>query len=435
MTNPTRISRRRATDGIAAYAIDGAAPLEAVEPSNEGELREIVGGADQEGVAVFPWGGGTRMAVGNPPARQGIVISTTALNRMVSHNAGDMTATFQAGATMSMISETLARDGQMLAIDPPMPARATVGGTLAAGVSGPSMWRFGHPRDTVIGMKVVQPNGVVSKSGGQVVKNVSGYDMSRLHIGGFGSLGVILEASFKLTPIPMYESAVLARFETIERAMGCAMSIYNSHVAPLALTAFGDSTARRIDVDERRGVFVAVRLGGRPRTLDRQVDEIVAICRQSEAARMDKLDGGRDARLWRSLADFGWNDASPPVLNIRVNALPSKLAEVCRRIERADCALELCIVAQPGFGALEANWFETADEPPAADELQAIAKAARKAAVDAGGHAIIQRCPVEAKRGLDVWGGEPSGIEVMRRLKRQYDPNDTLNPGRFVGGI
>ena len=141
---------------------------------------------------MFPWGGGTQVwRLGNVPQRPGVVIDTTALNRVVSHNAGDMTASFQAGATMKTVwrSPRVRRASFLQSILHHLPGRATIGGTLASGASGPTRWQFGHPRDTVIGMKIVQPDGRITKSGGQVVKNVSGYDMSRLHIGALGSLG------------------------------------------------------------------------------------------------------------------------------------------------------------------------------------------------------------------------------------------------------
>ena len=136
-------------------------------------------------------------------------------------------------------------------------------------------------------MKVVQADGRITKSGGQVVKNVSGYDMSRLHIGGLGSLGLILEASFKLTPIPMYESTITARFQTVDRAVQCALDIFNSHVTPLAIATFNRATAELVNFDERPGTYLAIRLGGRPRTLDRQMNEVRSTCERFLAIDID----------------------------------------------------------------------------------------------------------------------------------------------------
>ena len=430
-----RLHQRSHTGTVeqAAYEIDDVAPISVVRPATVDDLCEEIAAANRDGVAVFPWGGGARMCLGNSPQRPGMVVDTTALNRVISHNSGDMTATFQAGATLRTVSEVLAQAGQLLAIDPPLPMKATIGGTLASGASGPAKWQFGHLRDTVIGMKVVQPDGRITKSGGQVVKNVSGYDMSRLHVGGLGSLGLILEASFKLTPIPMYESTVVARFDTLNRAMRCAMDVFNSHVTPLAITGFNAAVADAIGTDERPGTFLAIRLGGRPRTLDRQVDEVTTACRRSEAVNIDRTDG--PGRMWRSLTDFGWDPDLHPTLNLKVTTLPNKVEQVHNMVEGLETPhLQLAVVSQPGFGTVEASWFDR-ETTVDLDELAGIVQQLRDRVNRLGGSVVVQKCPTALKDRVDAWGGEPSGIGVMRRLKEQYDPNNIMNPGRFVGRI
>ena len=422
------------------YLVDDVAPLDVVTPANERELSQIVASANEDGIGIIPYGGGTRMSLGNPPARACLIVDITKLNRVVAHNYADLTASFQAGATMGFVSEVLAQQGQLLAIDPPIPDRATIGGTLAAAVNGPLKWHFGHPRDTVIGMKVIQPNGAVTKSGGQVVKNVSGYDMSRLHIGGLGSLGVILEASFKLTPIPMYEKTILASFESIDAAMNAAMNVFNSYVMPLAMVAFAPSVAARIGIEGNKAnrYHLAIRLGGRTRTLDRQQDEISATFGREGASSTSTVSGqvisGDSLDLWRSLSDFGWSPRAAPLLNIRISALPSRVRDILDMIyQLRDSDLELATLAEPGFGTVEANWFGSGDAPYAA--LADIIANIRKRASALGGTAIVQRCPPRAKSGIDVWGDDHIGIDVMRRMKSRYDPNGIMNPGRFVGRI
>ena len=425
---------------LASRAIDGVLPYSIAKPANEDELRDAVASANADGTAVFPWGGGTRMALGNVPARRGVVIETSRLNRVASHNAADMTATFQAGATMRFVSETLARAGQLLAIDAPIPGSATVGGTLAAGLSGHTKWQFGHLRDTVIGMKVVQPDGAVTKSGGQVVKNVSGYDMSRLHIGGLGGLGVILEASFKLTPIPMYESTLVARFDDLQDAMNCSLEVFNSYVTPLAISAFDSGVADGVGMDDRAGTYVAFRLGGRPRTLDRQVDEVGGACARNGAAAVEQTTGGGVERLWRALSDYGWGNDSNVALSLRATTMPSEVGEVHRLIERvadgADGRYGVDLLSQPGFGTVESFWrLRDADGDSGAGGLVEIVNAVRAGADRIGAAVIVQSCPAEVKREFDVWGAEPRGMGVMRRLKAQYDPNGIMNPGRLAGGM
>ena len=461
------------------WAIDGVEPLEVVSPSSEDQLSREVARANADCTAIYPRGGGSRIDLGGVPSRPGKTIDITGIDEVVAHNYADLTATFQAGVTMRQVSETLSRHGQLLAMDPPLPGRATIGGTLAAGVSGPLKWHFGHPRDTVIGMKVVQPDGQVTKSGGQVVKNVSGYDMSRLHVGGLGTLGIILEVSFKLTPIPMYEKTVTAAYRNVEEAQAAALGIFNSHVMPLALTAFDASTSRGIGLEAAQGQWhLAVRLGGRSRTLDRQVDDVTKICGQSNACELEPLEGRSAQRLWESVRDFGWNTENAPPLAIHVSSLPSDLVKIVTAVDQTQpLGLHPSIVAQPGFGAIDIFCHTSSHSPPTepthnrhsrertsprtpirggnpegtggagrplslegegwgeGEAVRSLISQLQIAVAEIGATAVVQRCPTEIKRDIDVWGGQPPGIDTMRRLKKQYDPNNIMNPGRFVGGI
>ena len=428
------------------YAVDGVEPLAVLAPVTEQQLSEVVASANRDGAALYPRGGGTRTDLGGVPDRPGIVVDTTNINRLVAHNPADLTATFQAGATFQLVSEVLSQQGQFLAIDPPIPGRATIGGTLAAGVGGPTRWHFSHSRDAVIGMKVVQPDGRVTKSGGQVVKNVSGYDMSRLHIGGLGSLGIVLEVSFKLTPVPMYEKTVLATFATPRAAMEAAMRVFNSHVMPLAMTGLDGPAAGRIDLDTGGlGFHLAVRLGGRPRTLDRQVNEVSGVCRDGGADQIEELGGRSGPRLWRALADFGWETEGAPELNIKVTVMPDRVGDAIAAVQLSRTpSLELATLAHPGFGTIEGSWFSGAAGPSAMrsqadsvdrDAIVDTVSRVRGKVAQLGGSAVVQRCPTEVKHVIDIWGGEPPGFEVMRRMKSVYDPNHVMNPGRFIGGM
>ncbi len=418
-------------------AVDGVSPFGVVAPASENELSSVLSEANRKGVPVTPWGGGTRIDLGNALARRGIVVETGKLNRVVAHESADLTATFQAGATVSFVREVLARAGQLLAIDPPLPDRATIGGTLAAGLAGPMKWHFGHPRDTVIGMRVVQPDGRVTKSGGQVVKNVSGYDMSRLHIGGLGTLGVIVEASFKLTPIPMYEQTLFAPFDTVEKATEASLAVFNSQVDPLALTTLGESAARLMGIElAGRGNHVVVRLGGRPRTLDRQVDDVSQLLNVDSAASVESLDGAPARQLWRSIADFGWSDELRPVLGIRATVGPSLTGWLMSSVQGIDASpLKVAVVSQLGFGTVELNWFHPESRQADTATLLNLIGRVRNLVAERHGVAVVQQCPPEVKRRIDVWGDSSNGMTVMRRLKEQYDPNNIMNPGRLSGGI
>ena len=161
------------------------------------------------------------------------------LDGVVEHSPGDLTTTVQAGLSVARLQDSLKEHGQFLAIDPPIPDRATLGGVLAVGASGPLKWQYGSPRDVVIGMKIVAAEGTVTKSGGQVVKNVSGYDMARLHVGGLGTLGIIAEVSVKLTPLPRHTRVrVVAEYDDARRCVEAGLGVFRSDVVPLAITTF-----------------------------------------------------------------------------------------------------------------------------------------------------------------------------------------------------
>ena len=419
-----------------AYSIDGLQPT-AVCLSDLQGLSDALSEAAKDGLAVAPWGGGTRVAIGNRPARLDRILDLSRLSRIVHYNPADLTATVEAGISVAELQRHLAEQGQFLAIDPPLPDRATVGGTLAVGGSGPTKWQFGHPRDLVLGMKVVQADGTVVSSGGQVVKNVSGYDMARLHVGGLGTLGVIAEVSFKLTPLPQGEATLVAAFDSTTRCLAAGLAVFHSVVTPLALAAYDAAVDERAHVAPVKGHhLLAVRLGGRPLTLQRALRECRSLCHQGGATTVEALGEADAVAAWRKLADFGWDEATAPLMSARASVPPTKLAEIVETIANGDspAALRCETLCHVGYGTALIHWFADGPEPPT-HAIAEVATRARKAVHAVGGRMNIERCPLPVKAGLDMWDqvGEP--IAIMRRLKEQYDPGNVLNPGRFVGGI
>lgn len=412
--------------GSAADAIDGITPEAVVSPRSSEELCDLLSLADREGLAVAPRGGGTQLGLGNRLKRLDVVADVSRLNRVVQHNAADLTLAVEAGITLTKLRETLAAEGQFLALDAPLPDRATIGGTLASGISGPLKWQYSSARDLVIGMKVAQADGRITQSGGNVVKNVSGYDMARLHVGGLGTLGIITQVSFKLTPMPHHETTLIAKFGTVEQCLDAALGIFNSGVMPLALTVFNRTVAERIGIDEGDSSesVLAVRLGGRPRTLRRMENEAFFAIRE-RTSHVDRLEDEAGA-VWSQLADFGYADGNESSLAARIALLPGSVARVISLLCRDDDA---GIVAQPGYGMMSAHWFGESEDP------EERIRQARAYTHGVGGSLIVERAPPAVKDSLDVWGYTGASLEVMKSLKAQYDPNGILNPNRFTGGI
>ena len=427
----------RVPSGSDYYAVDGVSPETLLRPGDIRELGSFLAYLSGQSLATVPWGGGTRMTLGNPVRRLDAVVDLSDMNNVVAHNPGDLTLTVEAGITLEKLQATLTPHGQFLALDAPVPHRATVGGTLASGASGLLRWQYGNARDLVIGMKVAMANGAVVKSGGEVVKNVSGYDMARLHLGGLGTLGIIGEVSFKLTPLPRQERTLVATFASMENCIGAGVDIFQSHATPLSLTAFDASVNRRSwALDADASCYVGVRLGGRPRSLERQLRDCAELCREAGAVEVDTIEGDAAARFWRKLADFGWDEETAPLVAARTSVLPTALEPLLDRLAtpRLEGSELPSVVAQPGYGGLSMFWFEEERVQRGETVVSAVTDA-RAAVHAAGGRLVIERCPPTVKAALDVWDEVGESISVMRRMKEQYDPGSILNPGRFAGGI
>ena len=425
-----------ACSGADAYGIDGVTPTVAVRPATVDAVSAVTAAAHRAGAAVTPWGGGTRTSIGNLPRRYDVALDLTGLDQIIAHNPGDLTATVQAGVTVAALQRTLADHGQFLAVDPPLPESATVGGALAVGSSGPLKWQYGSVRDVVIGMKVVQADGAVTKSGGQVVKNVSGYDVARLHVGGLGTLGVIVEVSLKLTPLPAHETTVTASYGSASDAIDAALDIFGGGTAPLALTVIDASAAADFKDLESGACHLAVRFGGRPRAVERMVSEAQAASKRHGCRRVRQADGAGAASLWRQAADFGWDTATRPTVGVRASVTPASVGSLWAALQRQGTAPggRTALVGHPAHGIVQAHWRSDGAQP--VDEAaRAFIRSARRAIRAAGGKMVVEQCPASAKAGLDVWDDVGDQIAVMRSLKDQYDPRRVLSPGRYVGGI
>ena len=264
------------------YAVDGIAPQAAVFPAKSEDVSEVLSFATGEGKRVTPWGGGTQMSLGNVPTGVDLVLGLSRLDRLHFHEPADLVASVEAGVTLASLQSTLARRGQFLPLEVPFPALATVGGVLAANSSGPSRLAYGTARDWLIGIVVAQADGTVTKSGGRVVKNVTGYDLNKLYIGSLGTLGVILEATFKLAPMPEDKRTLIGTYSSLSAAMQAAEELFRSSPTPQALLVVDRRTLERLP---GLGVFgggeaaVMVLFAGRRIGIDRRVSDAARIMR------------------------------------------------------------------------------------------------------------------------------------------------------------
>ena len=241
--------------GTPSDAIDGVCPRIVAEPTTRKTLSQVLEWAGTERLAVSIRGGGTKLTWGRSPAPIDLALSTARLNQVVEHRHGDLTATVEAGVTLTQVNATLGVHRQWLPLDPPWPDRATVGGIVATNDSGPRRHWHGAPRDLIIGVTVARPDGALAKAGGIVVKNVAGYDLSRLMTGAFGSLGVIVDATFKVTPVAASSRTLTVDLDTVEALEPALAAVMASSLTPFRgrdrLSAH--APARQVRVDRSGG--------------------------------------------------------------------------------------------------------------------------------------------------------------------------------------
>ncbi|MSQ13865.1 MAG: FAD-binding oxidoreductase [Dehalococcoidia bacterium] len=420
----------------ALFAVDGVAPRRVVFPRDVDALAETMRQAHAERLAVSPRGGGTKLSLGNPPRRLDLVVGTQNLTGVLDHQPANLTVTAQAGTPLAALQAALAEHGQFLPLESPLPTRATVGGVLAANASGPHRLAYGTARDWLIGVRVVHADGTVTKAGGKVVKNVTGYDLNKLYVGSLGTLGVIVEATFKVAPLPTVRRTVVARFASVEAACQAALAVDRAGIGPLAAVALNAEAARRVQVasPQRTGAeaLLAVELGGRPMGVARREADLLRVLAEHGAARHEVLNNASD-RFWQAAVDLGWGEAEPPARAVRCGVPPSAITSIVGTIRTLP--LHLALAVQPAVGVLRAvAWADARSRTPDETLVDAVAVFRRVAALH-GGYAVVERCDPALKARLDVWGDVGPSLALMRRVKEQFDPSGVLNPGRYVGGI
>ena len=394
----------------ATEAIDGVQPQMIAEPGTAEDLARALRWAHVAGVKVAPRGGGTKLGWGNPPAACDLVLSTARLNRVLEHAWADMTVIVEAGCLVADLQKTLAQHRQRLALDPLWPEHATIGGILSTNDSGSLRARYGSLRDLIIGITVALPDGTLAKSGGKVVKNVAGYDLAKLFTGALGTLGVIVQAIFRLHPLPR-ETRSLSFTGTPESLNQLLLAIQSSKLTFTGLQLRAEKGSAQLDI----------RFDGTAPGIEAQVKQLSQIAGSVAAA-------DAPAGAWTSYQAI-W-DGAAPALVAKFSLLPAQFAAVCALAERAAKAQSLAwklVVQSVGTGYLRLEGAEPG--------LRTALLTMRDEVAEMGGTLAALGCPVAVKRGLDVWGTPSDAQTLMVRIKQRFDPDGTLNPGRFIGGI
>ena len=414
------------------YCVDGFTPKAVALPTSVQQIQKILAFAADREFSVIPAGSGTKLGIGNLPHKVDLVLSTRRLNSMIEYEPADLTVTVQAGMRLAKLQEELSENGQFLPLDPAYASLATVGGIAAANASGPLRMQHGTPRNQVLGMRVVRSDGTVVKSGGRVVKNVSGYDLNKLYIGSFGTLGIITELTFKLYPLAESGIIMLLRFKRVEDATKTASDITGSQLLPSYLNLFINSVPDTEILDPS----LVVGLNADPKAVTWQRNQVQWIAKQSGVVGVDIIQERQAAKLEEAMRAFTQTQPSRQVVVCKVNLRMSDMKEYIGIALDTTRALKCSVrvMGLMGTGQIYFVLSELADTVEPRMIASTLAEL-RKHANHVGGNLILETAPVEVKRDIDVWGSVGSGSEIMKKIKAQFDPNNLLNPGRFADGI
>jgi glycolate oxidase FAD binding subunit len=441
-----------APEACAGFAVHGVVPECVVAPGTLEELSAVMRVAHEHRALVAAWGGGTRQRIGGAPPHLDLVVRTARLDRVIQHEPNDLTIAVEAGMTLGALRAHLARHGQMLPLDPPLAEQATIGGLIATAADGPRRLGYGTLRDLLIGITVVEADGRVSRAGGMVVKNVSGFDMMKLYLGSYGTLALIASANFKLLPIPRAAGSLLAVFHTPAQAFAAVATLAETQLTPTAVEFLNGGALQMVATEQSEDTRTAVastsvdpapssidrlssgrsmssvandscgllvRAEGLPLAVERHLADVVRIAESAGAIGVTRLEGPDERNVWTRVADLPQCAVlaeGEAVLKLAV--LPAETERAIERLEQLaqETSASLTISARALNGVLYARVGQ-----------HDVTRLARFVAGAPG----VQWVATDAA-DVPRWGALPQGEAVMRRIKREFDPHGRLNPGRFV---
>jgi glycolate oxidase FAD binding subunit len=422
-----------------AFAIHGVEPGCVLRPETAEQAAEMLRCAADRGLGVVPCGNRTKLATGRAPVRYDVALCLCDLNRIPYYEPDDLVASVEPGVTLGALQRMLGEHGLWVPLDPAGGERATAGGILAANAAGPLRLRYGGPRDMVLGMKIATAEGKIIKTGGRVVKNVAGYDLAKLLIGSYGTLGVIVEATFKLHPVVARRTTWAIELESLSAAREFRRRLLASPLRPLRAVLLNAAAqvameTRRQDTQKSGTPAIWVEAGGSEQVIARYESEIGSLARsiRSAAARVAEAEA---LPVWNGVADFGNWIARDGHDGMAIRAaLPIAAAEEFLERAEQDAAAEgggIMGLAQLGVGIVDIAVVSSGSRAPG----QALIATLRQRAANLGGSLVVTGWHAESGSALDVWGPPGDDFEVMRKLKAAWDPKNALASGRLLGGL
>ena len=402
----------------------GSPPSCIVYPHTPAELAEVITCCDRNKWRVLPYGNGSKIGWGGLASGVELVVSTKRLNQLIQHAVGDLTLTLEAGTKFSDLQATLASAKQFLALDPDSPESATVGGIVATASAGSLRQRYGGVRDHLLGITFVRADGQIAKAGGRVVKNVAGYDLMKLFTGSYGTLGIITSMTFRVYPLPS-DSATVILTGDADAISQAFTSQRASALAPTAVDLLSTTLVTRLGIGQ--GLGLMTRFQSMTESVKQQSAAILELGKQLGLQGII-YESDDESDLWQKLQEQMRESATTePLITCKIGVVPSKAVATINQLDSiAPQQLMSLIHAGSGSGLLRLE--ASADPAQLISEMRSLLQTQ-------SGFLTILDAPVTLKQKIDVWGYSGNAVDLMRRIKQQFDPQNILSPHRFVGGI
>lgn len=421
----------------ASHAVASRRPAVVAAPETAEQVAALLALASREKLGVVPWGGGTQMHLGPPPAAYDLALSLQHLTRVLEYDSANLTLTAEVGLALRKVYRLTTPGRQFLPLGYPGSA-ASLGGLLVTNSSSVKRLRYGGMRDLLLGIRVALPEGELLRYGGRVVKNVAGYDLCKLYIGSLGAFGVVTEATFRLAMLPEEERLLVVGFPALAQGMAAASAVRSAALLPstvvlLSAAGWADCLPVRLQPGQ---VALLVHVDGSHESVRRQIAAGESICATHGAMQAATLNDEALLTMWERQEVWRTASPDPALLQVRVGVPPSNVEAALVLLAAAPgfCREPVRWLADAGIGSITARLPLDAQADDLAAQVQGWLDGIRARLDEQQGFAVVESAPEALIARLDVWGNPP-GAQLLKRYKSQFDPQGLLNRGRYVGGL
>ncbi|HEX77712.1 MAG TPA: FAD-binding protein [Dehalococcoidia bacterium] len=433
-------------EDLVAYSTDATPleqrPLAIVHPTSTQMVSEVMKFASRQGIAVVPRGAGTSLAGGAIPEEKGIVLSLTRMNKILEIDKVNMTATVEAGVVTGQLQDKVEKLGLFYPPDPASFKQSTIGGNILTNAGGRRGVKYGVTKDYVLGLEVVLASGDVLHTGGKVLKMVTGYNLTQLFVGSEGTLGIVTKAILRLIPLPKSRGSVMAAFAQLEDAARVVTNILSSGILPFTIEIMDHTTIECVEAYVHMGLpteaeaIILVGVDGEPEAVTKEVAEIAQICRDTRAFRVDlATTPEQNEALWQARASVAgaYGRVAPNHMVEDISVPRGAIVDMVRIVhdisKRYD--VPIAIVGHIGDGNIHPDVLYDSTNPRHVAALPHISNEVFTAAIKLGGTPSGEHGMGVLKRDFLEMAQEPKAIELMREIKRLFDPQGILNPGKI----